>query len=291
MAGIKNKIIQTYGGSAVPNGVMFSDKDHYSIAVKNSDGEINSVLETEKYYLNKKLYDIPIIRGFVLFLDMGIFIKMFKAMELYTPKEKSMSNIQKIILNILGLSISGLLIYFLFYLLPKIVGSLIINFLPFLNTNIVMSILFLTIFIGYIAITFSINPMSKSLKYFHGAEHKIINCYESGYEVNITNAKKCSTIHPRCGTSFIGYLIFKKLLIFNVIFYYIVAPVWVKTLAIVFLFSLTYELFKLVNKHDVLILLPVKKFGLWMQSFTTAEPTDEQLEIAVIAFNKLLNKV
>ena len=54
-------MIKNYGGSAVPNGVMFSDKDYYSIAVRNSDGEINSALETEKYYLPKKLYDIPII--------------------------------------------------------------------------------------------------------------------------------------------------------------------------------------------------------------------------------------
>ena len=81
----------------------------------------------------------------------------------------------------------------------------------------------------------------------------------------------------------------KKLLIFNVIFFFIVAPVWVKTLAIIFLFSLTYEAFRLMNRKDIKILNPIKKFGLWMQSFTTAEPSPDQLEVAIVSFNLLLN--
>jgi uncharacterized protein YqhQ len=193
----------------------------------------------------------------------------------------------KIFYNVVGSISAVLLVYLLFYLIPEKLSSFLVSAFPFLNKNIIASLLFLIVFMGYILGTFKLNPVAKTLKYFHGAEHKTINCYEQGVEVNLENARKCSTIHPRCGTSFIGYLIFIKLLIFNVIFYFLVAPIWVKTVALILLFSVTYEVFKLVNKYDVILLRPVKRFGLWMQSYTTAEPTDEQLETAIVAFNKL----
>lgn len=278
---------KTYGGSAVPNGVMLSDGDKYAIAVRDLDGKINTIFEEEKSYIPKQLFEIPIIRGFAMFLDMTVFSKIFKAMELSMPKEKIPKKSTKIFSYIIASIVAVILMYFLFYFLPKAVSSLLVRFIPFLNENLIISLLFVTIFISYIVSIFKFHPMGKTLRYFHGAEHKTINCYENGDEVNIKNARKCSTIHPRCGTSFIGYLVFIKLLIFNVIFNFIVAPTWVKTITLVFLFSLTYEVFKLVNKHEVILLRPVKKFGLLMQSFTTAEPSDEQLETAIVAFNML----
>jgi len=279
----------TYGGSAVPNGVMFSDMDNYAIAVRGEDGTIKTIVEKETSYIPRILFKIPIIRGFAMFLDISVFNKLFKAMELLTLSEKSKSKLIKAFYNILGLVFSSFLLYTLFYFLPKYISLLLVRIIPFLNVNAVTSIVFMIIFIGYIMTVFSRFPMAKELKYFHGAEHKVINCYENGEDVKIENVVKHSTLHPRCGTSFIGLLVLKKLLIFNVIFFFIVAPVWVKTFAIIFLFSLTYEAFRLMNRKDIKILSPIKKFGLWMQSFTTAEPSHDQLEVAIVSFNLLLN--
>ena len=93
---------KSYGGSAVPNGVMFSDRDNYSIAVRDEDGIVKSIIEKESSYIPKILFKIPIIRGFATFLDVSIFNKLFKVMNLLTPKEKMPKKSVKKLYNIFG---------------------------------------------------------------------------------------------------------------------------------------------------------------------------------------------
>lgn len=130
----------------------------------------------------------------------------------------------------------------------------------------------------------------KILFQYHGAEHKVVNCFENGKALVMKNIKKYSTLHRRCGTSFIIVVLLLAIILFSCI---TAESTWMKILLRIILIpviaSLAYEFIKLGAKYPKNILFTVFILpGLWLQKITTREPTEKQIEVAVKAMKTLL---
>ena len=140
-----------------------------------------------------------------------------------------------------------------------------------------------------------LNDIKRTFMY-HGAEHKTIACYESGMELTVENAMKCTKHHNRCGTTFLFYVVFVSVLVFILIQALIpvsivenyALQVAIRILAIPLVAGLAYELLRFLAKHDLFILRPLKWPGLALQRLTTKEPTPDMVEVAIKAFSAVL---
>lgn len=124
---------------------------------------------------------------------------------------------------------------------------------------------------------------------YHGAEHKVINAYEAGVELTIRNVQRQSTLHYRCGSSFIILTVLVGVIVYSFIPY---DNVWdrigIRLMLLPVVVGLSYELLKLTNAlRDVPGLSYLGYPGLWLQKLTTRQPDDDQVEVAIAAFNKM----
>jgi hypothetical protein len=131
-------------------------------------------------------------------------------------------------------------------------------------------------------------PDIKRTFMYHGAEHKSIACFESGAELTPENAKKYTRFHPRCGTSFMFFMIL--LGIFAGLFVKILIPgldpfayTGIRLLILPLVMGLGYEVIMFSGKHDNLFTRALSAPGLWVQRITTKEPTEDMLEVAIIS--------
>ena len=293
------------GGQAVIEGVMMKAgertvttcrKDDKSIVVY--DGKFVSVRK------KLKLLNIPILRGFINFIEMMILsIKTLSdsadAYGLEDQEGKFEKWLKKhfgfgatviimVISVILGLALS----LGLFLVLPSFISYLINTFLcagklPTLAVVAIEGVTKVAIFLAYLWLV-SLMPDIKRTFMYHGAEHKSIACFESGAELSAENAKNYTRFHPRCGTSFMFFMILLG----------IFAGFFVKTLfaglsqvryTLIRLFilplimGLGYEFIMLAGKHENFITRALSAPGLWIQRLTTKEPTEDMLEVAIIS--------
>lgn len=271
------------GGQAVIEGVMLSDKKKVVVAIRK-DKKIK-VKKEKRNSLSKKYKFLkwPFFRGILGLYEMLV-IGM-KALswsagqaageeEEITKKEMALVFISAILLS-LGLFVG--LPFLLTGLISKDTGIVF---------NLIDGLFRVLIFVGYILVISRFKDV-KTLFQYHGAEHKVVNCYEDDKKVNIKNAKKYSTIHARCGTSFIFIVLIISIIFFSMI----VDPRWyVKLLGrIVFIpiiAGVSYELLKLSARYKGVARIFIAP-GLFFQKITTAEPDDKQLEVAVRAFKAI----
>jgi uncharacterized protein YqhQ len=127
---------------------------------------------------------------------------------------------------------------------------------------------------------------------YHGAEHKVINTYESGKELTIKNVQAHSRLHYRCGSSFILFTVIIGMFLY---FFFPTDSLWIRILTrialIPFVLGISFEVLQLTNKlRDVPVLKYLGYPGLWLQLLTTKEPNDDQVEVAILSFNRLLKK-
>ncbi len=300
----KEKVI-TYGGQAVIEGVMMRGQDMYALSVRNTDGEI--VTETTNLDKNKnKFLKLPLIRGIYSFISsMMVGMKITtRSMELsgLDEEEEPTSKFEEWLMNKLGdnltkvittLSIIFALIisFFLFAFLPVRVAHL---FLPLIGDkmwilSIIEGFVKLIIFISYLLLI-SLNSDIKRTFMYHGAEHKTINCFESGEELTIENVKKHTRIHKRCGTSF---LIIVMLITIAFFMLFSVSDIFIRTaLKVLFLpliAGISYEVLKTSGKSNNLFIRIFSAPGLWIQRITTKEPDDLQIEVAITALKTVLD--
>ena len=128
---------------------------------------------------------------------------------------------------------------------------------------------------------------------YHGAEHKTIFCYEAGLPLTVENARIQPKHHPRCGTSFLFVVIIVSILVSSLVFPYINwQNIWVrigvKLLLLVPVVGITYEFNRAVGAHDNKLTRILSAPGMWMQNFTTNEPDDSMLEVAIEAMKLVL---
>ena len=148
------------------------------------------------------------------------------------------------------------------------------------------------IFLGYM-IMISKTPDMKRVFSYHGAEHKTIRCYEAQLPLTVENVRPQTRLHPRCGTSFLFVVIIISILVsavFSSIF-----PIsntflrMISRLAMLpFIVALAYEFNRLVGRHDNWLTKILTAPGMWFQLFTTNEPDDSMIEVAIEALTLVL---
>lgn len=303
--------IMPIGGQAVIEGVMMRSPDRLATAVRKPDGEIVMKIQEYKSVIQRKKWmDIPLLRGAITLIEvmiLGIIHLNFSAdvaieaeeeekrkkkndKKPEKKKKKSGSGVPRAIFSVvvaLGLGLA------LFFALPLWITTHLFNIeKQALLFNLVAGSIRLVFFLVYIyAISFMDDV--KRLFQYHGAEHKTVYAFESKSDLTVEEAKKFSTLHPRCGTSFLVMVMLVSLLFFafvdtvilmvhgNINFFIRL----VTHLPLVgFVGGLSYEAIRLSAKYSS---NPIVKVlispGLALQRITTREPDDEMLEVAIVA--------
>ena len=292
------------GGSAVMEGVMMRGPKDIATAVRKPDGEI--VLDKRpvssivaKLHLKK----IPIVRGVFAFFDSmicSVRALMWSAEFFDIEGEESESKFDKWLEDKFGDKIKDIVIYFsvfislilsigLFFVLPNIITGFISKFI---DSNILMTvlegILRMAIFLGYVLLVSQMEDIKRVFQY-HGAEHKTIFCYEKGLDLTVENARSMSKLHPRCGTSFLVFVMIISIILFSFISW---ENFWIRLglrlLLLPVVAGLSYEVIHWAGKSESKIVCIISRPGMWLQKITTREPDDSQLEVAIEAMKAVL---
>ncbi|MBU4562746.1 DUF1385 domain-containing protein, partial [bacterium] len=191
-----------YGGQAVIEGVMMKSPLKYAIAVRRPDKKIVLKIGKLKSLSNKLKYlKWPIFRGIINLIEsliLGLKALTYSA-EQATGEEEKINSVEMFFTILIAF---GLFIVF-FIAFPTAIARYLDKYLSNLIIyNLFEGILRIGIFITYLFFISKIKDIKRVFEY-HGAEHKVIYTYEAGEELNVDNVKKYSTLHPRCGTSFI----------------------------------------------------------------------------------------
>jgi uncharacterized protein YqhQ len=280
------------GGQAVIEGVMMRSGNFYTVAVRAPDKDI--VLKRENIKELPRPLKWPLIRGVIaLFqaLSIGIKALMYSAEASGHEEEKPSSF--SLFLTVFLAFVIGI---GLFLLLPlystKLLGILFqsINESS-LMFNFVDGIIRVAVFLIYI-LSINMNKEIRRVFQYHGAEHKVVHAFEAGVELTPENADKYSSLHPRCGTSFLIMVMMLSVLIFSLIpkDWPFIEKFLSRLVLIPLIAGLSYEFIKfsskkLNNPFVRLMAMP----GLWLQKLTTGMPSRDQIEVAIKALKEVLN--
>lgn len=276
------------GGQAVYEGIMMRRGLDLAVAVRNPQGEIL----VEKYKLQsffKKWLNFPFLRGLLVLMDSLVW--GIKALNYSTnvalPEEEKISGGWGIFF---ALILSFALFVTIFIVLPLLIIRPVEKFTSSLIfLRLLEGLVRLAIFIIYLFVISKIKEIYRVFQY-HGAEHKTVFCYEAGEELTVENCRKHPRFHPRCGTSFLLVVMIVSIIIFAFLGKQtFIERIFSRVLLIPIIFSISYEIIRFGSKHYNsflwrILLLP----GLWMQYFTTKEPDDSQLEIAIRALKEVI---
>lgn len=278
------------GGQAVIEGVMMKGTGKYAVSVRKPDGEIE--VKVEDYKSMKEKYavaNVPVIRGVIAFVEslvLGMRTLNYSASfwEDEEEKETKAKEGKKENDLVMGLVVmlAVLLAIGLFVLLPFFVSELLSKVIPSIQLRgLIEGVIRVALFVGYVKAISFMEDIRRVFMY-HGAEHKCINCVENGYELTVENAKKQTTVHKRCGTSFMLVVMFVSILFFMFIS---VPNMWLRMglriLLIPVIAGIAYEFIIFAGRSESGIVTVLSKPGLLLQSLTTKEPDDEMLEVAI----------
>ncbi|SEN23743.1 Uncharacterized conserved protein YqhQ [Lihuaxuella thermophila] len=298
-----------YGGQAVIEGVMFGGRYSQVTAIRRKDGRI------ETYEVFKKqspsldfLKKIPMIRGIVSLIEasasgakhLQFASEKFELEEDEDENEVSSSQAEaeqkesKLVM-IFGVAVVGVLSLLfgkiIFTALPAFLASVLFDRYVenLILQNLIEGAIKTALLLTYLWMI-SQAPLIKRVFQYHGAEHKVISTYELGQELTVKNVQKQSTLHYRCGSSFIILSIIVGVIVYSFFSY---DNVWdrilTRLLLIPVVLGLSYELLRATNAvRDIPVLTYLGYPGLWLQKLTTREPTDEQVEVAIAAFKRML---
>lgn len=307
------------GGQAVLNGVMMMGKGCMATAVRDEDGDIQ--VEAKRLNLKpatKKALKIPVLRGvinMVLSLFRGTKVLMRSA-TVYGDSDEEAGRIEtwlaeKLKINLMDVvvTISSLLgvalAVFLFVFLPVwSVNGLRVVFPAIQNTAweyVLYGVIKLAIFLAYMGLILVMKDI-RVLYQYHGAEHKTISCYEQGKPLTVENVKTCSRMHDRCGTSFLFIVLIINVAIISLVTWALgvtrienralmsLARIGVELVLLPLITGVSYEFLKFFAKFDNWFVDIFKAPGKFIQKvFTTREPEDDMIEVAITAFNKVLD--
>ncbi|PTM58508.1 uncharacterized protein YqhQ [Desmospora activa DSM 45169] len=288
-----------YGGQAVIEGVMFGGKRAQVTAIRRKNGEIETYEVTRQHSPFRRLKQIPFIRGLFALLESSAsgskHLQFASDRYDLEPGEEPQEPTHSKMGMILGVALVGVLSLIvgkaIFTALPAFLASILFD--RWVSNLIVQNLIegaiktfLLLVYLWLISQT----PVVKRLFQYHGAEHKVINAYESGLELTVTNVQKQSPLHYRCGSSFIILTILVGVVIYSFFSY---DNVWDRILTRLMLIpvviGLSYELLRLTNAvRDVPVLTYLGYPGLWLQKLTTRQPDDDQVEVAIAAFNRMV---
>ncbi|MBU4128603.1 DUF1385 domain-containing protein [bacterium] len=261
---------------------MMRTPNALAIAIRKEDGEIlvKKELLPSRHLLLKK----PISRGAIALweaLVIGYKSLAFSAQKSARKGEKEMSGLA---LGFTMIFAIGLAILF-FILLPATVTNLF-QIKSSILFNLVDGLIRLLFFFGYLLAISQLKDVKRLFAY-HGAEHKAVYTYEAGEDLTIENASDKSTLHPRCGTNFIFIFLILSILLFSLLGRATSIEVHLLRLCLIpIIAAFAYEIIRFSMKKNWYF---INFLGLQLQKITTREPTDDQIEVALVALKEVLD--
>jgi len=278
-----------FGGQAVIEGVMMRGRKTMVTAVRRPSGGLAIKTQPLPGIYTSRMRKVPLIRGIIVLIEalvLGIKTLLYSAnVSLEEEDEEISGGLAWVILTV-----SLVFAIAIFFIVPLFLTRLLD---PYIQSSLVFHLIEgfirLALFIAYLKLI-SLVPDIKRVFAYHGAEHKAVNAYEAGVPLEVEAVRGYNTAHVRCGTSFL----FAVLIIAIVVFALIGRPsLWLMVLWRILLIpaiaALGYEVTYFGARHVKnglvrAILTP----GLWLQTLTTSEPDDAQLEVALTALNKVV---
>ncbi len=318
---IQEKYKTMIGGQALIEGIMMRGPEKDAIVVRGKDG-LQIDIKPRKLPKEKSILRWPLIRGVYNFFGANVTgVKAIMrsadlAPEEYAPEEEPSKldiwlekklgdeKFQKFVIGFavfLGLCMS----IGLFFLLPMVIGSF---FYGFIESNflvcLIEGIIRMAIFMGYMILVSRMKDMRRLFSY-HGAEHKTIRCYEAQMPLTVENVRLQTRKHPRCGTSFLLVIMLLSILVFSAAssgllalvpaleamrgqFLFKLIMIVFKLLLLPLLVAISYEINRLVGRYDNAFTRILTAPGMWFQNFTTNEPDDTMIEVAIEALQAVI---
>ncbi|WP_246516582.1 DUF1385 domain-containing protein [Salicibibacter cibarius] len=293
-----------YGGQAIIEGVMFAGKRITVSAIRRKN---NAIEYYEERKVNRpvlqKLKKIPFVRGTVALIEAtSVGNKHLNyasdRLDVHPDDDGEIESAEKTskMAMIFGVAAVGVFAFLfgnvLFTAIPVFIAELFSPIFPgHVAQNLLEGFFKFLILVGYIyLITFM--PLIKRVFQYHGAEHKVINAYEAGKPLTVENVQEHSRLHYRCGSSFMLFTVIIGVMIYLLVpFDNIIERVVHRLLLIPVVLGVSYEVLQGTNK---LRNIPVLKWlglpGLWLQLLTTKQPKDDQVEVSIASFEKMLER-
>ena len=292
------------GGQALIEGILMQGPDKRAIVVRGPEGLVQKVEPIKK---KTGLLMLPFIRGVVNFgssMVSGVKALMYSA-DFFPEEEGEPSKFDQWLENKLGseklqqvvvtfsVFLGVLFSVALFFLLPTLLAGLI----PGLKERAVLRTLIeglfrIAIFLGYMILVSRMKDMRRVFSY-HGAEHKTIRCYEAQLPLTVENVRPQTRLHPRCGTSFLFVVVIVSILVSSLF-----SALWPisntflrilsRLIMLPFIVAISYEFNRLVGRHDNWLTRALSAPGMWFQHFTTNEPDDSMIEVAIAALELVI---
>ena len=270
---------------------MMRGERNIAVAVRRPDGQIDITSNPLAGIYKGKLRETAFIRGIIVLIEtMALGIQAL----LHSAEVASFEETHEKISPGLLWGTAAVSIIFgiaLFFVLPLLITNFLIY--PFVASavvgNLLEGIIRLAIFILYLWLI-SLMPDIKRVFAYHGAEHKVINAYEAGISLESEQIKKYSKAHARCGTNFLLVVLVIAIIIFTLLGR---PPLWLgilyRIILIPIIAAISYEFIKFSAVHrDNPVISSLLAPGLLLQSMTTREPVDGQIETAIVALNKVI---
>ncbi len=307
------------GGQALIEGIMMRGPEKDAIATRGADG-IHLEVSDRKVRQKGSFFTWPLIRGCVNFFDSqlcGVKALMRSAdlspegqeetpgkFDKWLMQKLGDQNFQKLLIAIavalgIGMSVA------LFFLLPMVIVTFFDRWIEStLLLNLIEGAVRVVIFVGYMLLISQMKDMKRVFAY-HGAEHKTIRCYEARLPLTVGNVKVQTRLHPRCGTSFLLIVVLLSIALFSVAssallalfpalemlrgtFSFRLVMIAFKLLLLPLVVSVGYEINRVVGKYDNTLTKLLTAPGMWFQNFTTQEPDDAMIEVAIAALEAVL---
>lgn len=300
----KTKRKTSIGGQAIIEGVMMRGPESMATAVRMPDSTINvEKKQLESYSNRKKIYKLPFIRGIVALVDslvIGVNALTYSASFFEDKEEAEPGKVEKFLAKIFGEKLESVVMGFslalsvvfavaLFFILPQAAVSIFGSGLKsYALKNIIEGIIRIAVFIAYIVLISRMKDIKRVFQY-HGAEHKSIFCYENEEELTVENARKYTTLHPRCGTNYLFIIMIVSIFVYSFLnFPGIAFRILFRIVMLPVIAGISYEILKYIGKSDSKIVHVLTYPGLLLQKLTTAEPDDGMLEVALAALKAVL---
>lgn len=276
-----------YGGQAVIEGVMMRGQKAMVTAVRRSDGEIAAKSQPLSAFYTGWMRHTPLLRGIIVLIEalvLGIRSMLYSANVTLEAEGEEVSGwvLWVIVIASLALGVA------LFFIVPLFLTRLL-NIESSLVFNLVDGLIRVIIFIIYLRLM-SFMPDIKRVFAYHGAEHKTVNAYEAGVPLEIEAVKEYGTAHRRCGTSFLFVVLIISIIVFALTGLH---AAWLMVLSRIVLIpviaALSYEVIYFGARYSQYKLFrAILSPGMWLQTLTTREPDDGQLEVALIALKGVM---
>ena len=291
----------TIGGQALLEGILMRGPENTRIVVRKPNKELE--IKDDPIGTDKKnpVAKIPLIRGVVNFWDsmkygmsaLNYSASFYEEEEELSKAEKWLNdklgkeNFDKLLLSIatvIGIAMPVVLFIFL----PTLLAGFFESIESSIVRNLIEGLMRVTLFLIFVIVTSKQSDIKRTYMY-HGAEHKTIYCYEKGLPLTVENVRKQSCHHPRCGTSFMFVVMFVSILVFSLFSWSNpVVRVLMRLALLPVVVGISYEFNRSVGRHDNWFTNMLRAPGMFLQNFTTVEPDDSMIEVAIAAIEGVI---